>query len=151
MDNINQDITRMIVEMRELGKLPAPCKGGNYNNLLRYNKMRDRILDKFLSAFNGGYRLEMPITHQPSNEPLTDTWISAEERLPKEHKPVLCVMNGKPRENIILEDAYQLGSWNRADGWIIDEWLEWENANVSWWCELPELPERRPPEGEEET
>ena len=37
MNDINQDITRMIVEMRELGKLPAPCKGGSHNNLLRYN------------------------------------------------------------------------------------------------------------------
>lgn len=60
MNNINQDITRMIVEMRELGKLPAPCKGGSHNNLLRYNKQRDRILDKFLSAFDEGYRLKIP-------------------------------------------------------------------------------------------
>ena len=60
MADINQDITRMIVEMRELGKLPAPCKGGSHNNLLRYNKQRDRILDKFLSAFDEGYRLKIP-------------------------------------------------------------------------------------------
>ena len=60
MNDINQDITRMIVEMRELGKLPAPCKGGSHNNLLRYNKQRDRILDKFLSAFDEGYRLKIP-------------------------------------------------------------------------------------------
>ena len=58
MNDINQDITRMIVEMRELGKLSAPCKGGSHNNLLRYNKLRDRILDKFLSAFDEGYRLK---------------------------------------------------------------------------------------------
>lgn len=58
MADINQDITRMIVEMRELGKLPAPCKGGSHNNLLRYNKLRDRILDKFLSAFDEVYRLK---------------------------------------------------------------------------------------------
>lgn len=60
MNDINQDITRMIVEMREIGKLPAPCKGGSHNNLLRYNKQRDRILDKFLSAFDEGYRLKIP-------------------------------------------------------------------------------------------
>lgn len=60
MNDINQDITRMIVEMREIGKLSAPCKGGSHNNLLRYNKQRDRILDKFLSAFDEGYRLKIP-------------------------------------------------------------------------------------------
>ena len=64
MADINQDITRMIVEMRELGKLPAPCKGGSHNNLLRYNKQRDRILDKFLSAFDEGYRLKIPTAHR---------------------------------------------------------------------------------------
>lgn len=76
-------------------------------------------------------------------------WVSVKERLPEEHKPVLCIVSGKPKSNITLDEAYQLGSWNKADGWIIDEWLDWEDANVSWWCELPEPPDRRPPEGED--
>lgn len=67
-------------------------------------------------------------------------WISVKERLPKEHEPVLCIASGKPRSNITLEEAYQLGSWNKDDGWIIDEWLDWEDANVSWWMPLPDPP-----------
>ena len=65
MDNINQDMERMVAEMREVEELPAPSKGGNYNNLLRYNEMRERILKKFMSAFDAGYTLT------PPNEPLT--------------------------------------------------------------------------------
>ena len=84
--------------------------------------------------------------HAPPNE-----WVSVENALPPEHEPVLCIVNGKPKPNIMLEDAYQLGSWNKADGWIIDEWLDWEGANVTWWMKLPEPPARRPPEGEEDT
>jgi hypothetical protein len=34
----------------------------------------------------------------------------------------------------------QLGSWNKADGWIIDEYLDWEDAVVLWWMPLPEPP-----------
>ena len=71
----------------------------------------------------------------PPNE-----WVSVEERLPPEHEPVLCIVNGKPKPNITREEAYQLGSWNKADGWIIDEYLDWEDAVVLWWMPLPEPP-----------
>ena len=100
---------------------------------------------EWLADFLLGYGLTLP---QPSNELMTG-WVSVKERLPEEHKPVLCIVSGKPKSNITLDEAYQLGSWNKADGWIIDEWLDWEDANVSWWCELPEPPDRRPPEGED--
>ena len=82
-------------------------------------------------------------TITPQNE-----WVSVEQAMPPEHETVLCIVSGKPKPNIMLEDAYQLGSWNKADGWIIDEWLDWEGANVTWWMKLPEPPDRRPPEGE---
>ena len=84
-------------------------------------------------------------TLTPPNE-----WVRVEDVMPPEHEPVLCLVDGKPKPNIMLEDAYQLGSWNKADGWIIDEWLDWEGANVTWWMKLPEPPDCRPPEGEEE-
>ena len=85
-------------------------------------------------------------TLTPPNE-----WVSVEQAMPTEHETVLCIVSGEPKPNIMLEDAYQLGSWNKADGWIIDEWLDWEGANVTWWMKLPEPPDRRPPEGEEDT
>lgn len=88
---------------------------------------------------------DMP-TLTPPNE-----WVSVENALPPEHEPVLCIVSGKPKANITLEEAYQLGSWNKADGWIIDEYLDWEDADVLWWRKLPEPPGRRPPEGEKET
>lgn len=100
---------------------------------------------EWLADFLLGYGVTLP---QPRNELMTG-WVSVKERLPEEHKPVLCIVSGKPKSNITLDEAYQLGSWNKADGWIIDEWLDWEDANVSWWCELPEPPDRRPPEGED--
>lgn len=45
-----------------------------------------------------------------------------------------------PKSNITLEETYQLGSWNKADWWIIDEWLNWEDANVTHWMPLPDPP-----------
>ena len=92
------------------------------------------------------YIVENMPTLTPPNE-----WVSVEQAMPTEHETVLCIVSGEPKPNIMLEDAYQLGSWNKADGWIIDEWLDWEGANVTWWMKLPEPPDRRPPEGEEDT
>ena len=86
--------------------------------------------------------IDMP-TFTPPNE-----WVSVEDVMPPEHEPVLCIVDGKPKPNITLEDAYQIGSWNKADGWIIDEYLDWEDADVSWWMPLPAPPDRRPPDGE---
>lgn len=90
------------------------------------------------------------VYYQPTLTPQNE-WVSVKDALPPEHETVLCIVSGKPNPNITLEDAYQLGSWNKADGWIIDEWLDWEGTNVTWWMKLPEPPDRRPPEGEEDT
>ena len=87
------------------------------------------------------------VERQPTLTPPNE-WVSVENALPPEHEPVLCIVSGKPKANIYLGGAYQLGSWNKADGWIIDEYLDWEDADVSWWRKLPEPPDRRPPEGE---
>ena len=81
--------------------------------------------------------VEYAPTITPPNE-----WVSVKKALPPEHEPVLCIVRGKPKANITLEEAYQLGSWNKADGWIIDEYLGWEDADVSWWRKLPEPPDR---------
>ena len=82
------------------------------------------------------------LTLTPPNE-----WVNVENAFPPKNESVLCIVSGKPKPNITLKDAYQLGSWNKDDGWIIDEWLDWEGANVTWWMKLPETPDRRPPEG----
>lgn len=85
-------------------------------------------------------------TLTPPNE-----WVSVKDAMPPEHEPVMCIVSGSPKPNIILDEAYQLGSWNKDDGWIIDEYLEWTDADVLWWRMLPVPPYHRPPEGEEET
>lgn len=78
---------------------------------------------------------------QPTLTPPNE-WVRVEDAMPPEHEPVLCIVDGKPKPNITLEDAYQIGSWNKADGWIIDEYLDWEDADVSWWMSLPAPPDK---------
>lgn len=118
----------------EGGELIAPFMGEDEKELYE-------MLKAGLSALR-------PITREQVEMVWGGEW--EEERFAGEHEPVLCIVSGKPKANITLEEAYQLGSWNKADGWIIDEYLDWEDADVSWWRKLPEPPGRRPPEGEEE-
>lgn len=119
------------------------------NELYRIEKLLDTdIVRQDKVALNLLEQVLYDIQHVPTLTPPNE-WVSVEEAMPPEHETVLCIVSGKPKPNITLEDAYQLGSWNKADGWIIDEWLDWEGP-VTWWMKLPETPYRRPPEGEED-
>lgn len=108
--------------------------------------LKEYIKKTDLTAVGRGALLQA-ISNMPTLTPPNE-WVSVEDAMPPEHEPVLCIVSGKPKPNITLEDAYQIGSWNKADGWIIDEYLDWEDADVSWWMPLPAPPDRRPPEGE---
>lgn len=73
-------------------------------------------------------------------------WISVEDALPIDDKnQVLVIVNGKPRENITLHAAQELAAYYPEEGWVIEEYPEWENPGVTHWTKLPE-----PPEGIEE-
>lgn len=76
MENLNLKILRMISEMREIGKRPAPSKGGNYNDMLEYRRMQENIFCAVVDAFDDGYRLEMKkptrITFVKDGDPMCD-------------------------------------------------------------------------------
>lgn len=79
--------------------------------------------------------LEKQINH--SNE-----WISVEDRLPEDPDTnVLVIASGKPRENISLENAYELASYSQDDGWILEMYPEFEDVKVTHWMPLPDPPE----------
>lgn len=127
MADINQEIEQIVAEMREVGKQAAPCKGGNCNNLLRYNELRERILSKFLEVFDTGGRLEMP-TLTPPNE-----WVSVYDRLPE------------PGERVLATDCGFVGEF------YINKRGKWQRYNVNcsellmaldilYWMPLPKSP-----------
>ena len=136
------DMYGMAQEVDKVCKEKPPAIAYIDDRAICFDGHPETLLKK-IQNFQPWYK--MP-TLTPPNE-----WVSVEDAMPPEHEPVLCIVDGKPKPNITLEDAYQIGSWNKADGWIIDEWLDWEGANVTWWMKLPEPTDRRPPEGEEDT
>ncbi|WP_394970207.1 DUF551 domain-containing protein [Candidatus Allofournierella merdipullorum] len=71
------------------------------------------------------------------------TWVSVSERMPDKDQVVIVIANGKPRENITLDGAFELAEWSESDGWILACWPDWENPVVTHWMPIPV-----PPKGE---
>lgn len=68
-------------------------------------------------------------------------WFRPKDKLPESGDAVLTLVNGSPHENVSLIMAYQIARFYDDDGWVIDEWPEWEGAEVVFWTPLPEPPE----------
>lgn len=66
-------------------------------------------------------------------------WIPVSERLPQDpNELVLTMVSGKPARNITLEKAYEIALYNPDDGWILEMYPEWEDAQPIAWMPLPE-------------
>ena len=67
-------------------------------------------------------------------------WISVKDRLPDQSGEVLVIVSGNPQKNITLDCAYELAEYDPYDGWIMEMWPEWEDAVVTHWMPIPQLP-----------
>lgn len=68
-------------------------------------------------------------------------WFSVKDGLPETDELVLAVASGKPLPNITYDRAVVLASYDRAEGWIIEEYPEWDTPEVTHWMPLPDPPE----------
>lgn len=71
-------------------------------------------------------------------------WISVKDRLPDDEKDgevVLAVVYGKPKQNITLIGAIMTAGYFDGEGWVINEYPEWEAPEVTYWMPLPNPPE----------
>lgn len=64
------------------------------------------------------------------------TWTSVSESLPRKNENVLVIVNGNPVPSITLHNAYQLATYDKEDGWILECFPEWENPEVTAWISL---------------
>lgn len=89
--------------------------------------------------------LEFAITALRSmSETTKPGWISVKERLPDDEKDgetVLAIVSGKPHKNITLCHALMTAGYFPGEGWVVNEYPEWENPTITHWMPLPELPE----------
>ena len=70
-------------------------------------------------------------------------WIPVEEGLPEDpDRIVLIQVSGRPCENIELKNAIEFASYNKEEGWILENYLDWEGAKPVAWMPIPELYEK---------
>ena len=73
------------------------------------------------------------------DEVKNDGWIPVEERLPEDCEEIVLVqVSGKPGKNILFDNAFEFASYEKEEGWILDNYPEWENPDVIAWKNLPE-------------
>lgn len=81
------------------------------------------------------YMDEAKDTNVPSNV----GWIPVEERLPEDCEEIVLVqVSGKMAENIWFDNAFELATYVNGEGWILENYPEWENPKVIAWQPLPE-------------
>lgn len=66
-------------------------------------------------------------------------WIFDESGVfPPDDVIVLVQVSGKPCNNIELDNALELASYCREDGWILEHYPDWSDVEPVAWCFLPE-------------
>ena len=67
-------------------------------------------------------------------------WINAKKQLPENpDEMVLCIVSGR-YENLEFNKAYEMATFSRYVGWVLESYPEWETPEVSGWRPLPEPP-----------
>ena len=119
-------------------------------------------VSEFESGFNRGLNQAMwIITHAPTLTPQNE-WVSVEERLPKYNiredgelisSKILCYCETDKTVHLVASQKFYTGRKGEIVHPVFRYYDEWgdEIENVSHWMPLPTPPDRRPPEGEEDT
>lgn len=66
-------------------------------------------------------------------------WIPVEERLPEYDDDMLVVVSGR-FGNTHFENAVEIASYYKGDGWMLEAYPLWTNPEVSYWMPCPEVP-----------
>ena len=103
--------------------------------------------DERINLFQAGIAsARAVVASAPTADVTSVEWIRADERLPDDERDgetVLAIVSGKPHENITLCQAIMLAGYFGEEGWLVNEYPEWENPVVTHWMPLPELPKNK--------
>lgn len=68
-------------------------------------------------------------------------WVKIPNGFPEDSEPVNVIVSGKYK-NVEFVSAVMLASYDDEDdgGWILEEYPEWVNPDIEYWCYTPPLP-----------
>lgn len=135
-------------QLREMDGQPAWCEDVGRWALVSVSDVGKWKGVPFALFVENGARSEWNVEDRElslySYPPAQQRWIPVSERLPNDEKDgetVLAVVFGKPHENITLYCALMTAGYFSGEGWVVNEYPEWENPIVTHWMPLPEPPE----------
>ena len=68
-------------------------------------------------------------------------WVRPESAMPPEDELVLANVSGRPCRHIRLVYAVELATWTLEEGWSLEEYPAYEDAEIHFWAPIPERPE----------
>lgn len=140
------DTTKMVPltleQLREMDGKPVWIQHDNP----KYNRIwliwRNSKEDDTITGFEGYGKFWKAYAYPPAHID-REEWVSVEERLPEDEKDgetVLVIVFGKPHENITLHGTIMTAGYFRDEGWVLNEYPEWEGPEVTHWMPLPSPP-----------
>ena len=72
-------------------------------------------------------------------------WVQPGVAMPPEGELVLVIVSGRPCRHIRLVYAVELATWTLEDGWTLEEYPAYEQAEIHFWAPIPERPEEARP------
>lgn len=136
---IEEAIKWMEETIQDAEGLLDKCSPALKEEVLEQNEVFKIAITALRSMQEDGEPIDSPPAHIDRSE-----WISVKERLPddkKDGETVLAVVSGKSHENITLCHALMTAGYFPGEGWVVNEYPEWENPTITHWMPLPEPPE----------
>lgn len=104
------------------------------------NELIKKLIERLnaeLPMYASAWRLKMNEIVNQAAEEYGNEWIPVSKKLPPHSDELVLVQcSGKPKSNIHLENALCLASYEE-EGWILEMFPEWEEADVVAWQPLP--------------
>ena len=122
-------ISEQVKELRVLASIPDIDSGALYDLNDKLYQAADTI--ESLSA-------KLQAADMARSEDCGGGWIPCKERLPEEDVNVLVQVSGTYR-NITFEDAFELATYIKGEGWTLESYPDIYNPNIIAWQPLPEL------------
>ncbi len=129
---MNEFIEKLIGRLEELKKRNTGCYGiacikCKYDNECHEGEKDYKVvLDESIEIVN------------QLAEEYNNGWIPCNRELPPHSDDLLLIQcSGRPKNNVIFDNAFCLASYTE-EGWILEMYPEWKNAQVIAWMPLPE-------------
>lgn len=102
-----------------------------------------KYLDMYQKIGTIAKLIELKQNADKSDKHYNGGWNSCEDRLPEDDDICVLVQVSGKHKNITFENAFELATYEKEEGWILEIYPDWKNPNIIAWQPLPEpyLPE----------